>query len=68
MTTMTHDTTRTAGLGFAMVSAASFGLSGSLARGLMDAGWSAAAAVSAGSSVGPGLLFARLPLPFDAAL
>ena len=47
MTTMTHDTTRTAGLGFALVSAASFGLSGSLARGLMDAGWSAAAAVSA---------------------
>ncbi len=46
---MTHDatTTRTAGLGFALVSAASFGLSGSLARGLMDAGWSSAAAVSA---------------------
>lgn len=47
MTTITHDTTRTAGLGFALVSATSFGLSGSLARGLMDAGWSAAAAVSA---------------------
>jgi drug/metabolite transporter (DMT)-like permease len=48
MATMTHDTTtaRTAGLGFAMVSAASFGLSGSLARGLMDVGWSSAAAVS----------------------
>jgi drug/metabolite transporter (DMT)-like permease len=53
MATMTHDnattttsSTRTAGLGFAMVSAASFGLSGSLARGLMDAGWSSAAAVS----------------------
>jgi drug/metabolite transporter (DMT)-like permease len=46
---MTHDTStaRTAGLGFAMVSAASFGLSGSLARGLMDVGWSSAAAVSA---------------------
>lgn len=45
---MTHDTTtRTAGLGFALASAASFGLSGSLARGLMDAGWSSAAAVSA---------------------
>ena len=43
---MTHDTTRTAGLGFAFASAASFGLSGSLARGLMDAGWSSAAAVS----------------------
>src|SRR5689334_19716179 len=47
MTTMTHDTTRTTGLGFALVSAASFGLSGSLARALMDAGWSSAAAVSA---------------------
>lgn len=48
MTTMTHDTTtRTAGLGFALASAASFGLSGSLARGLMDVGWSSAAAVSA---------------------
>src|SRR4029078_1179251 len=47
MTTMTHDTTRTAGLGVALASAASFGLSGSLARGLMDAGWSSAAAVSA---------------------
>src|SRR5690349_7256582 len=46
MATMTHDTTRTAGLGFAFASAASFGLSGSLARGLMDAGWSSAAAVS----------------------
>jgi drug/metabolite transporter (DMT)-like permease len=43
---MTHDSTRTAGLGFALASAASFGLSGSLARGLMDAGWSSAAAVS----------------------
>jgi len=46
MATMTHDTTRTAGLGFAFASAASFGLSGSLARGLLDAGWSSAAAVS----------------------
>ena len=44
---MTRDSTRTAGLGFALASAASFGLSGSLARGLMDAGWSSAAAVSA---------------------
>jgi drug/metabolite transporter (DMT)-like permease len=37
----------TSGLGFALLSASSFGLSGSLARGLMDAGWSAAAAVAA---------------------
>src|SRR5690348_18091713 len=34
------------GLGFAVLSAASFGLSGALARGLMDAGWSAGAAVT----------------------
>jgi drug/metabolite transporter (DMT)-like permease len=50
MTTMTHDRARVAGSGsgwvFATVSAASFGLSGVLGRGLMDAGWSAAAAVA----------------------
>ena len=51
MTTMTHDvvvpvrhSTR-AGLGFAVLAAASFGLSGSLASGLLDAGWSPAALV-----------------------
>lgn len=45
---LTHDAPArlTSGLGLAVVSAASFGLSGSLARGLMDAGWSAAAAVA----------------------
>lgn len=52
MTTLTHDAARTArartgsGVGFAVVSAVSFGLAGSLGRGLMDAGWSAAAAVA----------------------
>lgn len=48
MTMLTHDTPvrLSSGLGLAVVSAASFGLSGSLARGLMDAGWSAAAAVA----------------------
>lgn len=47
MSSMTHDGARlTSGFGLAVVSAASFGLSGSLARGLMDAGWSAAAAVA----------------------
>src|SRR5689334_805160 len=50
MTTMTHDRARVAGSSsgwvFAAVSAASFGLSGVLGRGLMDAGWSAAAAVA----------------------
>ncbi|MFJ6673131.1 EamA family transporter [Actinosynnema sp. NPDC091369] len=51
MATMTHDTQvggqLRAGLGFALLSASSFGLSGPLARGLMDAGWSSAAAVAA---------------------
>jgi drug/metabolite transporter (DMT)-like permease len=49
MTAVTHDSTgtRASGLGFAVLSAASFGLSGSLARGLLDTGWSAAAAVCA---------------------
>ncbi len=51
MTTFAHDARRTlagsttvTGLGFAMASAASFGLSGSLARSLMDVGWTAGAA------------------------
>ena len=35
-----------AGLGFAVLSAMSFGLSGSFAKGLLDAGWSAGAAVA----------------------
>jgi drug/metabolite transporter (DMT)-like permease len=54
MTSLTHDTTPTAapsrlgaGLGFALVSATTFGLSGALARGLLDSGWSAPAAVTA---------------------
>src|SRR3954469_3247702 len=49
MTTLTHDrkTARAgAGVALALVSATSFGLSGPLGRGLMDAGWSAAAAVA----------------------
>jgi drug/metabolite transporter (DMT)-like permease len=37
---------RSAGLGLALTSAASFGLAGPLAAGLMNAGWSAAAAVT----------------------
>jgi drug/metabolite transporter (DMT)-like permease len=59
MEAMTHDTptgaaagatahaarTRVVGLWFAVLSAASFGLSGALASGLMDAGWSAGGAV-----------------------
>jgi drug/metabolite transporter (DMT)-like permease len=55
MTTMTHDapvvqappSRFAAGLGFALVSAMSFGLSGTLAKGLLVEGWSPAAAVTA---------------------
>lgn len=54
MTALTHDipvttvrpATSLAGLGLAVVSAASFGLSGALAGGLMASGWSAAGAVT----------------------
>ncbi|MFC4125939.1 EamA family transporter [Nocardia rhizosphaerae] len=48
MATLTHDsaTRMRTGLLFALASAASFGLSGPLARGLMNAGWSAAAVVA----------------------
>lgn len=56
MTAMTHDVRRrgastappraAAGLLFALVSATSFGLSGSLGKGLIDAGWSPASAVT----------------------
>ncbi len=55
----------TVGLALAAVSAASFGLSGPLARGLMDAGWSPGAAVTARVSVAalvllpPGLVALR---------
>jgi len=51
MTTMTHDVVvpvrsrARAGLGFAVLAAASFGLSGSLASGLMETGWSPGALV-----------------------
>ncbi|NUT93470.1 MAG: DMT family transporter [Saccharothrix sp.] len=49
MATMTDDT-RVArlgpGIGLAVLSASSFGLSGPLGRGLMEAGWSSAAAVA----------------------
>jgi len=51
MTTMTHDADHKTAIqaqGFvvALISAAAFGMSGSLARGLLDAGWSPAAAVT----------------------
>lgn len=50
MTMLTHDRQGSrlgSGLGFAVVSATSFGLSGALARGLLEVGWSAGAAVAA---------------------
>ncbi|WP_107656791.1 EamA family transporter [Nocardia suismassiliense] len=49
MATMTHDTAAQrlkSGLILAVLSASSFGLSGPLARGLMNAGWSAASVVA----------------------
>jgi drug/metabolite transporter (DMT)-like permease len=61
MTTLTHDAPvvraagrrrSASGLGFAVLSASSFGLSGSLARGLMTAGWSPSAAVAARILIG----------------
>lgn len=54
MSALTHDTSigsprsrASTGLVLAIVSAASFGLSGAIGRGLMEAGWSPAAAVAA---------------------
>ncbi len=58
MATMTHDTAvvdvrrARAGLAFAVLAAASFGLSGALAAGLLDTGWSPAALVLVRLSVG----------------
>jgi drug/metabolite transporter (DMT)-like permease len=49
---MTNDRHAATGLAFALASAASFGLSGSLARGLLDAGWSAGAVVLVRLAVG----------------
>src|SRR5215207_5915835 len=52
MTTIAHDkaTVRpsrlASGLGLAVISATAFGLSGSLAKGLLDAGWTAGSAVT----------------------
>ena len=61
---MTHDTSsRTAaGLGLAVASATSFGLSGALARGLLDTGW------SAGATVGLRIAIAALVLVVPGAL
>jgi len=60
MTTLTRDTARigasAGGLLLALVSASSFALSGPLARGLMDAGWSSAAAVTVRVLLGAAVL------------
>ena len=50
------------GLGFAVLSAMSFGLSGSLAKGLLDSGW------TAGSAVAVRVLIAAVVLAVPAAL
>jgi drug/metabolite transporter (DMT)-like permease len=55
MGSFTPDRT-TRGLLWAVASATSFGLSGSLARGLMDAGWSSAAAVIGRLLIGAAVL------------
>jgi drug/metabolite transporter (DMT)-like permease len=55
MGAFTPDST-TRGLLWAVASATSFGLSGSLARGLMDAGWSSAAAVVGRLLIGAAVL------------
>ncbi len=58
MATLTHDSELAAdsraraGLAFAVLAAASFGLSGALAAGLLDAGWSPAALVMCRIGVG----------------
>jgi drug/metabolite transporter (DMT)-like permease len=59
MATLTHDkalVAPTGGLLWAVASAAAFGLSGSLARGMMDAGWSSAMAVVVRLLVGAAVL------------
>ncbi|MCX4095399.1 DMT family transporter [Nocardia sp. alder85J] len=64
MTSATDSTARRmrSGLTYALVSAAAFGLSGVLARGLIDAGWSAGSAVTARVAVAAAVL-----LPIAAA-
>ena len=63
MTTFAHDevTVRpsrlASGLGLAVISATAFGLSGSLAKGLLDAGWTAGSAVTARILIAAAALF-----------
>jgi drug/metabolite transporter (DMT)-like permease len=53
---MTATTSRRAGIGFALLSAACFSMSGSFARSLLDAGWTPGAAVAVRISVAALLL------------
>ncbi|CAM3790560.1 EamA domain-containing protein [Nocardioides zeicaulis] len=64
VTALTHDigSRTTSGLAYAVASAASFGLSGALARGLLDTGW------SAGATVGLRIAIAALVLVVPGAL
>lgn len=65
VTALTHDSTRsrtTTGLAYAVASATTFGLSGALARGLLDTGW------SAGATVGLRIAIAALVLVVPGAL
>ena len=52
MPSMANDNKAAVGFAFALASAASFGLSGALARGLLDSGWSAGAVVLARLGIG----------------
>src|SRR3954454_15543919 len=52
-----------AGLGLALLSAATFGTSGTFARSLIDAGWSAEAAVAARVGIAATLLAVPAGLP-----
>lgn len=65
VTALTHDSARsrtTTGLAYAVASATTFGLSGALARGLLDTGW------SAGATVGMRIAIAALVLVVPGAL
>lgn len=65
MSTLTRDVQRSGlgpGLGFALVSATAFGMSGALARPLLDAGWTAGSVVLLRIAIG-----AAVVLPFGIA-
>jgi drug/metabolite transporter (DMT)-like permease len=63
MATLTHDSTRaplsrrTSGIGLAVVAAASFALSGPLAKAMIDSGWTAGSAVTVRILIAGAVLF-----------